>query len=180
MTNVVRVASLAIVSHVARRADRTGALHTAPDLLYGPPMRTRVGLLLLGMLAAIPLRAAAQPVDPGTQPYTLEGVVAKDQATAQQEGWFAISAGVVDSAAPPRWLGVTAFRNFQDDPFVGREALRRLLPSQPTLLFVGPPPLIQQFQNAPPGTRLVIRGMLNAMSRNFMLSAIKVVAPEGK
>ncbi len=143
-------------------------------------MRIRLGFLLLGLLAAVPLRAGAQPVDPGTQPYTLEAVVAKDQSTAQELGWFAISAGVVGSDAPARWLGVTAFRNFQDDPFVGRQALRRLLPEQPTLLFVGPPPLVQQFQTAPPGARLIIRGMLNTASRNFMLSAVKAVAPEGK
>lgn len=132
------------------------------------------------MLAVVPLRAAAQPVEMATQPYTLECVVAKDQSAAQEAGWFAISAGVVGDDAPARWLAVTAFRNWQDDPFVGREALRRLLPSQPTLLFVGPPQLVKQFQTASPGTRLVIRGMLNAGSRNFMLSAIKAMAPEGK
>jgi hypothetical protein len=122
---------------------------------------------------------AAQPVPVATEPYTLEGIVAKDQAGAREAGWIPISVGYVgDDKTPVRWIGVTAFRTWNDDPFVGREDLRRILPSQPTLLVTGPPELVKQLKEAPDGGRLVARGMLNKGSRNFMLSGVKV-APAG-
>jgi len=143
-------------------------------------MRTSARLLLAVALAALPVTLFAQDFPAGTLPYTLEGFVAKDQASAQNTGWFAISVGVVgNESAPERWIGLTAFKTFNDDPFVGRQVIRGLMPSDPTMLFAGPPALVQQFTNAPVGSRLVVRGMLNAASRNFMLSGIKVTPPSG-
>jgi len=143
-------------------------------------MRTPARLLLAAALAALPVNLFAQDFATGTEPYTLEGFVAKDQAGAQNTGWFAISVGVVgNESAPERWIGLTAFKTFNDDPFVGRQVIRNLMPSDPTLLFAGPPSLVQQFTNAPVGSRLVARGMLNKASRNFMLSGVKVTPPSG-
>jgi hypothetical protein len=51
------------------------------------------------------------------------------------------------------------------------------MPADPNMLFAGPPGLIKQFTSAPPGSRVVIRGMLNKASRNFMLSGVKVSPP---
>lgn len=146
----------------------------------GPRMRIRAGLLVLAAAITLPLRSAAQTITDTTQPYTLEGIVAKDQAAAREAGWFPISVGAVGSQSPARWIGLTSFLTWSDDPFVGRQMIRRLMPDTPTLLVTGPPDLVKQFMDAPAGTRLVARGMLVPESRNFMLSAVKVAAPEGK
>ena len=51
--------------------------------------------------------------------------MAKDQASAQDTGWFAISVGIVgNDTAPERWIGLTAFKTWNDDPFVGRQVIR--------------------------------------------------------
>jgi hypothetical protein len=141
-------------------------------------MRTPARLLLAAALVALPVTLLAQDFDVGTEPYTLEGIVAKDQANAQAIGWFAVSVGIVGSEQDPeRWIGATAFKTWNDDPFVGRQVLRQLMPADPNMLFAGPPGLIKQFTSAPPGSRVVIRGMLNKASRNFMLSGVKVSPP---
>lgn len=141
-------------------------------------MRTCARLLLVMMLVAVPTGLLAQEFPGGTEPYTLEGIVAKDQASAQAAGWFAISVGIVgNDTTPERWIGLTAFKTWNDDPFIGRQVIRGLMPSDPTMLFVGPPGLVKQFTTAPVGSRLVARGMLNTASRNFMLSGIKVMPP---
>ena len=137
-------------------------------------MRIRDRLLLVAALLTVPSTALGQF---GTQPYTLEGVVAKNQTAAQDVGWFGISVGFVgDDKTPERWIGVTSFLNWNEDPFVGREDLRRLMPSDPTLLLSGPPDMIKKLKTAPPGSQLVVRGILNQDSRNFMVSAVKVTA----
>jgi hypothetical protein len=143
-------------------------------------MRTCARLFLAATLATLPTTLRAQDFDTGTEPYTLEGIVAKDQASAQAAGWFPVSVGVVgDEKAPERWIGLTAFKTWNDDPFVGRQVIRNLMPSDPTLLFAGPAGLVKQFTSAPAGSRVVARGMLNRASRNFMLSGIKVMPPKG-
>jgi len=143
-------------------------------------MRTCARLLLVATLVALPAIVLAQDFSTGTDPYTLEGIVAKDQANAQDIGWFAISVGIVgNESAPERWIGLTAFKTWDDDPFVGRQVIRNLMPSDPTMLFTGPSSLVKQFTSAPAGSRIVARGMLNTQSRNFMLSGIKVTQPKG-
>jgi hypothetical protein len=143
-------------------------------------MAIRAASLLLAIAALWPRAAAAQPIPLGTEIYTLEGIVAKDQADGREVGWFAISVGVVGDAAPARWIGLTAFLDWRQDPFAGRETIRRLLPADPTLLVAGPRDLVTRLQTAPPGSRLAARGMLNFGSRIYMLSAVTVVTPDGK
>jgi hypothetical protein len=143
-------------------------------------MRTCVGLLLAMTLAALSTTLLAQDIPMGTETYTLEGFAAKDQANAQAKGWFAISYGVVgNDQSPERWIGLTAFKDWDDDPFVGRQVIRNLMPADPTLLIDGPPALVKQMTSAPPGSRIVARGMLNRDSRNFVLSGVKVIPPSG-
>jgi hypothetical protein len=141
-------------------------------------MRIRLRHLLLVTLVALPATVAAQLPRFGTETYTLEGIAATDRDGARTAGWFPVSVGIVGDPSPARWVGVTAFLPWNGDPFIGRQDLRRLLPASPTLLFTGPRDLVRQFQEAPAGSRLVVRGMLNRASRNFMLSAIKVT-PSG-
>jgi len=139
-------------------------------------MRTPARLLLAAAISLMPAVVAAQ-LPGGTQPYVLEGVVGKDQTAAREAGWFPISMGFVgNDKTPVRWIGVTAVRNWQGDPFVGRENFRRLLPSDPTLLVAGPSDMLKQLQQAPAGSHLVVRGMLNMQSRNFLVSSVKVLA----
>lgn len=142
-------------------------------------MRTGARLLVVATLVALPTRLLAQPFEMATEPYTLEGIVAKDQASAGAQGWFPISVGVVGQDQTKRWIGLTAFKTWNDDPFVGRQVIRDLMPADPTMLFVGPPELMKQFTGAPVGSRIVARGMLNTGSRNFMLSGVKVTPPAG-
>jgi hypothetical protein len=137
-------------------------------------MRIRDRLLLVAALVTVPSAALGQF---GTLPYTLEGVVAKNQAAAQDVGWFGISVGFLgDDKTPERWIGVTSFLNWNGDPFLGREELRRLMPGDPTLLLSGPPNMVNKLKTAPPGSQLVVRGILNQESRNFMVSGVKVTA----
>jgi hypothetical protein len=141
-------------------------------------MRTPARLLLAAAIAVLPAALHAQLG--GTEPYTLKGIMGKDQNAAREAGWFPISVGFIgNDKAPERWIGVTSFLTYDGDPFVGRENLRRLLPDDPVLLLDGPPPMMKQVQQAPAGSRLVVRGMLNPQSRIFMISGVQVM-PAGK
>jgi hypothetical protein len=40
--------------------------------------------------------------------------------------------------------------------------------------------MMKQLKTAPPGSKLVVRGMLDTTSRNFMLSGVKVTPAGGK
>src|SRR5262245_28901607 len=141
-------------------------------------MRTPARLLLAAALVALPVTLLAQDFPVGTEPYTLEGIVATDQANAQAIGWFPLSVGIVGSEKDPdRWIGATAFKTWNDDPFVGRQVLRQLMPADPNMLFAGPPGLVKPFPSAPPGSRVVLRGMLNIACRNLRLSGVNVSPP---
>lgn len=144
-------------------------------------MRRSVRALLLIATLIVPTQLCAQTFTGGTKPYVLQGLLTKDQASAQQAGWFGISLGVLGQAdAPVRWVGATSFNTWDDDPFEGRQVLRRLLPDQPTLLVSGPAPLVAQLQKAPVGNKVVLRGVLVPESRNFMLSGVQVLPASAK
>ena len=64
-------------------------------------MRNRARLLLLAALVAVPATLRAQPFAGGVLPYTLEGVMAKNQAGAQDAGWFGISVGFIGDDKTP-------------------------------------------------------------------------------
>ena len=104
-------------------------------------MRTPARLLLAAALVALPVTLLAQPFDMGTEPYTLEGIVAKDQASAQDAGWFPMSVGIVgsdkDAGALDRRDGVQDLERRPVRRTPGRCA--NLMPADPTLLFAGPP-----------------------------------------
>jgi hypothetical protein len=141
-------------------------------------MRTPARLLLAAAIVVLPATVHAQLG--GTEPYTLKGIMGQDQNAAREAGWFPISVGFLgNDKAPERWIGVTEFLTYDGDPFVGRENLRRLLPDDPVLLLDGPPAMTKQIQQAPAGSRLVVRGMLNPQSRIFMISGVQV-KPAGK
>src|SRR5262249_21135204 len=159
-----------------------------PDL-KGATMRTPARLLVAAAIAVLPATVHAQFGGlGGTEPYTLEGIMGKDQNAARDTGWFPISVGfVVNDKVPERGLGeergigVTAFITWDGDPFVGRDHLQRLLPDDPVLLLDGPPAMTKQIQQAPPGSRLKVRGVLNTQSRIFLISGVKVTpAGQGK
>jgi hypothetical protein len=139
--------------------------------------RTIARVLALALLC-VTGSAWAQTFTGGTKPYVLQGKIAADQAGAQQSGWFGVSVGTVGQPdTPVRWIGVSAFNTWDDDPFVGRQVLRTLMPNQPTLLVTGPGDMLSKLQNAPVGNKVVLRGMLVPESRNFMLSAVQILPP---
>ena len=144
-------------------------------------MHSGARALILMALLCLPIAARAQTFTGGTKPYVLQGKLAKDQGSAQQSGWFPVSIGVAGQPhTPVRWVGLTSFMPWDDDPFEGREVMRRLLPDQPTLLVSGPPGLLGQLQKVPVGNKLVLRGMLVPESRNFMLSGVQVMPASAK
>jgi hypothetical protein len=142
--------------------------------------RTFARALLLAMLGlAVP--AWTQTFTGGTKPYVLQGKLAADQASAQDSGWLAVSLGTVGQPdTPVRWVGLSAFNTWDDDPFEGRQVLRRLLPDQPTLLMTGPSEMLAKVQKAAAGDKIVLRGVLVPESRNFMLSAVQILPPDAK
>jgi hypothetical protein len=144
--------------------------------------RALILLAIVGLpIAGLPIALRAQTFTGGTKPYVLQGKLAKDQSAAQQSGWFPVSIGVVGHPdTPVRWIGLASFMPWDDDPFEGREVMRRLLPDQPTLLVDGPPALLSQLKNAPVGNKVVLRGMLVPESRNFMLSGVQVMSASTK
>jgi hypothetical protein len=144
-------------------------------------MRRSAGVLVLVSILGVPVSVSAQTFPGGTKPYVLQGKLAKDQSGAQQSGWFGVSIGTLGQPdTPVRWVGVTAFNTWDDDPFEGRQVMRQLMPDQPTLLVTGPPELLSKFQQAPVGNKVVLRGMLVPESRNFMLSGVQVVPASAK
>lgn len=141
-----------------------------------PLLLVPVVVPLVAVAIAAPTVVSAQTFPGGTKPYVLQGKIAKDQAGAQQSGWFGVSVGTLgQSDTPVRWIGVTMFNTWDDDPFEGRQVLRRLMPDRPTLLVSGPPELLSKLQQAPVGNKVVLRGVLVPESRNFMLSSVQVV-----
>jgi len=140
-------------------------------------MSKALGLLTMLAMLVLPAAARAQfeQLD-SPQVLTIHGTVAADQKAAQKIGYDAISIGF--AKAPPDalcWLGVVAAIAFDGDAFEGRNILTRVDGYTPNLLAGGKPDLVTKLRNAPAGSRLVINGVLDQASRNFLLASVKVV-----
>ena len=138
--------------------------------------RSIAAVLLLGLVAT-----AHGQVSPGQpQLFTVEGILAPDQATADKVGYDPVSIGF-EGGTGIRWLGVVAARSLQGDSFQGHEMVDSLLPNKPTFLAMGPPEIVSKLGKAPNGSRVVIQGTLTPLTRNWMLDKVDILpAPPGK
>ena len=154
-------------------------LPSRPEVSYPPPMRTTLAALAFGVVVLLGSAAQAQ-VSPGQpQLFTIEGIVAPDQATANKVGYDPISIGF-QGGGTQVWLGVVAARSLDGDSFQGKEMIESLLPKSPNLLVDGPKELVSQLQSAPNGSRLVVQGMLVPASRIWMISSVKTLPAGAK
>jgi hypothetical protein len=142
-------------------------------------MRTAIAALTLGVVVLLGASVQAQ-VSPGQpQLFTIEGIVAPDQPTANKIGYDPLEIGFLNGNAT-KWLGVVAARSLDGDSFQGKEMIESLLPKSPNVLVDGPKDLVAQLQNAPNGARIVVEGMLIPTSRNWMISMVKTLPPGAK
>ena len=96
---------------------------------------------------------------------------------AAESGFTAISLGFLGSAAV-RWLGVTDARTVGADQFVlGKDVLAAVAPFTPNLLVAGPPELVGRLRTAPPGTRVVVEGLVSRASRMYYLRRVEISSP---
>lgn len=137
-------------------------------------MRTAIAAVALGMGILLGATAQAQWSPGQPQLFTIEGIVAPDQATADKVGYDPISIGFQDGGAQ-KWLGVVAARSLDGDSFQGREVVESLMPKKPNLLVSGPKDVVATLKDAPNGARIVVRGMLVPASRNWMIDSVKTL-----
>jgi hypothetical protein len=116
-------------------------------------------------------------VSPGQpQLFTVEGILAPDQATADKVGYDPVSIGF-EGGRTTRWLGVVGARSLQGDSFQGHEMIDSLLPNKPTFLVSGPSEIVSKLGKAPDGSRIVVHGMLTPLTRNWVLDKVDVLPP---
>ena len=140
-------------------------------------MSRMLGLLtLLGGLV-LPVAAHAQfQTNDSARVLTIHGTVAADEKAAQKIGYDAVSIGFTGAPANAlTWVGVVAAIAFDGDAFEGRNILATLDGYTPNLLASGKADLIAKIRNAASGSRLVINGILDPSSRNFLVASVRVV-----
>jgi hypothetical protein len=138
--------------------------------------RSIAAAVVLGLVAT-----AHGQISPGQpQLFTVEGILAPDQATADKVGYDPVSIGF-EGGGTTRWLGVVGARSLQGDSFQGHEMIDSLLPNKPTFLVTGPSEVVSKLGKAPDGSRIVAQGMLTPLTRNWVLDKVDILpAPGGK
>jgi hypothetical protein len=132
------------------------------------------------ILAAATARPTTPPVVDVRKPLLLrlEGVVSPTREAAAESGFTAIALGFLGSTAV-RWLGVTDARTVGADQFAsGKDVLAAVAPFTPNLLVAGPSDPVGRLRAAPPGTRVVIEGLVARASRIYYLRRVEG-APAG-
>jgi len=130
-------------------------------------------------LAAAPARPTSPPVVDVRKPLLLrlEGVVSATREAAAETGFTATSLGFLGTETV-RWLGVTDARTVGADQFVlGKDVLAAVAPFTPNLLVAGPPELVGRLRTAPPGTRVVVEGLVARASRMYYLRRVEISSP---
>jgi hypothetical protein len=118
--------------------------------------------------------------DGGPQVMQIEGTVAADEDAAGKIGFDAVSFGL-DGGKTMRWVGVVTARTRDGDAFMGQNIIQRLDPYKPMLLVSGPQTIVGVLRDMPVGERIMVEGMLEPETRNYLLSNVKILPqPEKK
>jgi hypothetical protein len=108
------------------------------------------------------------------QVLTIHGTLAADRKAAEKIGYDAISIGFVGASADTlRWVGVVEADASGGDAFLGKDILDQLDGYTPNLLASGK--ASAALRNAPTGSRLVVTGIVDESSRNFLVGSVRVV-----
>jgi hypothetical protein len=142
-------------------------------------MHSALRSLVLLIALAVPAVARAQAgMEDLSKPqlFTIEGVLAPDQAAADKVGYDPLSIGFQGGGgAAQRWIGVVGARALGGDSFRGKQVIEALLPKSPNLLVAGPAEIVSKLQTAPNGSRVLIQGILEPPTRNYMLDKVEIV-----
>jgi hypothetical protein len=151
-------------------------LPSAAEVSYRRPMRSAIRSIALLMLC-LPAVSRAQVSVGQPQLFTIEAILAPDQATADKVGYDPLSIGFQGgSAGDVRWIGVVAARSLQGDSFQGKTVVEGLLPKTPNLLVDGPAEIVSKLRAAQNGSRVVLQGILSPPTRIYMLDKVDVLA----
>ena len=139
-------------------------------------MRSAISAVVVSAVVLLGSSAKAQFSAGQPQLFTIEGILAPDQPTANKVGYDPLSIGFQGSnAGTTRWLGVVAARSLDGDSFQGKELVETLLPKSPNVLVDGPKDVVAKLLGAPNGSKIVMQGMLIPASRNWMLDSVKLL-----
>lgn len=147
---------------------------------YRHPMRSVMWIGVVAALGIVPVARAQMSVGQ-PQLFTIEAIAAPDQAAAAKVGYDPLSVGFADGPrGEVRWIGVVAARSLDGDAFQGKQVVENLLPNSPNLLVAGPAPLVAKLRAVPNGSRVVLQGILNPPTRNYLLDKVEILkAPTG-
>ena len=135
-------------------------------------------LSVLAVLAAPVVVRAQVEFNDTQQVLAIHGTVDADRKAAEKIGYDAISIGF--TGAPPDalcWLGVVEADAAGGDAFLGKHILDQLDGYTPTLLASGK--ASTTLRNAPAGSRLVVTGIVDESSRNFLVGNVRIVPAAG-
>ena len=141
---------------------------------------------LVGLLATLvtPSVVHAQAAELGelNLMFGITGQMAASKDAAAKVGFQAISLGLPQSATPDKlyWIGVVTARGWNADPFVGKDVLGQVIGYSPSLIVSAKPALLEKIQQAVPGSRISVEGILNTESRTYLVGTVQVTPPGTK
>jgi hypothetical protein len=108
----------------------------------------------------------------------LEGVLERTPAAAREYGFTVVALGFLGTEDDDRrWLGVTDARTFGgDQPLDGKDVLKAVAPFTPNLIVAGPRPMTDRVRSLPPGTRVVLEGLVDRAARTYYLRSVEAPA----
>jgi hypothetical protein len=140
-------------------------------------MRSAIRSLGLVVMLCLPVVARGQMSVGQPQLFTIEAILAPDQATADKVGYDPLSIGFQGASdAGVRWIGVVAARSLDGDSFQGKQVVENLLGNSPNLLVDSSAEIISKLRAAKNGSRIVLQGILSPPTRIYMLDKVEVLA----
>ena len=105
----------------------------------------------------------------------LEGELLQTPAEARAKSGDFATLGFLDGEGGTRILGIEKARTIGGDhALLGKDVLDLLKPFDPNLLLTGPPDLVDKVRGAPPGTKILLEGLLHRAQRIYYLRDVKI------
>jgi len=137
----------------------------------------------MGLLVALCLPSAAMAqfeLGDQNQLLTITGQVSADQKAAENVGYDAVSISFRGQPADKIvWLGVVRAETWNDDAFAGKTMVDNLDGYTPSFMADGKPALVTKIQQAAVGSRLVMQGMLDTGTRQYLVGTVQVIPAGG-